>query len=63
MNEIEIRSLLEGFASLERLVRFLGHGTAAFYFIRSGGHPLDTEGFLELFSSGDFEVGKSRLVR
>ena len=60
----EIVSILEAFASTERMGSFfLDNATPDFLFIRPSGNPIDAKGFQEMWSSGDLVLGTQKLQR
>ena len=59
----EILSILEAFASTERMGSFfLDNATADFLFIRPSGNPLDAKGFQDIWSSGDLVLQSTEIT-
>ena len=60
----EILSILEAFASTERMGSFfLDNATADFLFIRPSGNPLDAKGFENMWSSGDLVLESAEITK
>ena len=60
----EILSILESFASKERMGSFfLDNATPNFLFIRPSGNPIDAKGFEEMWSSGDLVIESSQITK
>ena len=60
----EILSILEAFASTERMGSFfLENATPDFLFIRPSGNPIDAKGFQEMWSSGDLVLQSAEVTK
>ena len=60
----EIISILEAFASTERMGSFFVHNaTPDFLFIRPSGNPIDAKGFEEMWSSGDLVLKSAEITK
>ena len=60
----EILSILESFASKERMGSFfLDNATPDFLFIRPSGNPIDAKGFEEMWSSGDLVIESAQITK
>ena len=60
----EIVSILEAFASTERMGSFfLDNATPDFLFIRPSGNPIDAKGFQEMWSSGDLVLQSAEVTK
>ena len=60
----EILSILEGFASTERVGSFfLDNATPDFLFIRPSGNPIDARGFQEMWPSWDLVLESAEVTR
>ena len=60
----EILSILEAFASTERMGSFfLDNATPDFLFIRPSGNPIDAKGFQEMWSSGDLVLQRAEVTK
>ena len=60
----EILSILEAFASTERMGSFFfDHATHDFLFIRPSGNPIDAKGFQEMWSSGDLVLESAEVTK
>ena len=60
----EILSILEAFASTERMGSFfLDNATPHFLFIRPSGNPIDAKGFQEMWSSGDLVLESAETTK
>ena len=60
----EILSILEAFASTERMGSFfLKNATSDFLFIRPSGNPIDAKGFQEMWSSGDLVLESAGITK
>ena len=60
----EILSILEAFASTERMGSFfLDNATPDFLFIRPSGNPIDAKGFQEMWSSGDLMLQSAEVTK
>ena len=60
----EILSILEAFASKERMGSFfLDNATSDFLFIRPSGIPIDAKGFQEMWSSGDLVLQSAEVTK
>ena len=60
----EILSILEAFASTERMGSFfLDNATADFLFIRPSGNPIDAKGFQEMWTSGDLVLEGAEITK
>ena len=60
----EILSILEAFASTEKMGSFfLDNATSDFLFIRPSGNPIDAEGFQRMWSSGDLVLESAEITK
>tara|TARA_B100000700_G_C14927477_1_gene800217 strand:- start:132 stop:524 length:393 start_codon:yes stop_codon:yes gene_type:complete len=60
----EILSLLEAFASTERMESFfVNNATPDFLFIRPSGNPIDAEGFQKMWYSGDLVLESAEITK
>ena len=60
----KILSILEGFASTERMWSFfLDNATPNFLFIRPSGNPKDAKGFHDMWSSWDLELQSAEITK
>ena len=60
----EILSILEAFASTERMGSFfVENATPDFIFIRPSGNPIDALGFQEMWSSGDLVLESAEITK
>ena len=60
----EILSILEAFASTERMGSFfVDNATPDFLFIRPSGNPIDAKGFQEMWSSGDLVLESAEITK
>ena len=60
----KILSILEGFASTERMWSFfLDNTTPNFLFIRPSGNPKDAKGFHDMWSSWDLELQSAEITK
>ena len=60
----EILSILEAFASTERMGSFfLDNAIPDFLFIRPSGNPIDAKGFQEMWSSGDLVLQSAEVTK
>ena len=60
----KILSILEGFASKERMWSFfLDNATPYFLFIRPSGKPKDAKGFHDMWSSWDLELQNAEITK
>ena len=59
----EILSILEAFASTERMGSFFFNSTSDFLFIRPSGNPIDAKCFQEMWSSGDLVLESAEITK